>query len=69
MDTNNLMDRLLLKLNARYICTEVPGELGLSSLTLSILIMVKPPLNGFTISPLHLNRLTEIFELQSQRII
>ena len=61
MNTNNLMNRLLLKLNARYICSEVPGELGLSSLTLSILIMVKPPLNGFIISSLHLNRLTEIF--------
>lgn len=52
-----------------FFFSEVPGELGLFSLTLSILIMVKPPLNGFTISPLHLNRLTEIFELQSQRII
>lgn len=61
MNTDDLMDRFLLKLNARYIRTEVPGELGLSSLTPSILIMVKPTLNDFIISSLHLNRLTEIF--------
>jgi len=42
MNTNSIMDKFLLKLNATYICILVSGQLGLSSLPSSHLLLGNP---------------------------